>query len=163
MRRSNVYYISEARFVANIFALFFYQAMSAIFQYLPPLIGLFFCYMMIEMLKLGKNFEKFNKYHYAILAYMFFAEQICGFYLFSVVIAFMIYYFLIKDALFATIKSRQLIILISVASGYILLVIVNFFISYLSDAPFLIVGKEYLFFIIVESILAILFYKDKLI
>lgn len=161
--KQRAYYTNDLRFFLNVLMLFFYQSMSAIFQYFPPLIGLFFCYIMIEVLKHSKNFAKFNKFHYIIFAYMFFAEQIHGYHLFSIAIAFMIYYFLIVDALFATIKSRQIIILISVASGYILLLAVNFFISYISGAEFLSANKEYLFFIIVESIIAILFYKDKLI
>ena len=152
---------AEKRFLkqlAWVAFLVFYQSITTVFTYLPPLIGIFFTYMITLTLQKQKTLKEF----YFCLFYLTFAEQAHGFALFSAVIAFMLFYHLMSDWLIVTLKSRELLAVGFVASGYVWTCATSSFISYAANLPMLKFDYEYLIYVGVESVLAVVLFRGRL-
>lgn len=153
---SNLRFYPEAGFV------FLYETATTSFHYLPPLIGLFFAYIVIEYHSKIRKLERFGLSWYASIVFLIFAEQIHGFYLFSSILAFLIFYNFIFDWLFVSLKWRSGLLVIFVAAGYLLSYGISCLFYYMQTGNVFHIGFEYALFIFVESILAIVFLKSKL-
>lgn len=156
---------AEKRFLkqlAWVAFLVFYQSLTTVFAYLPPLIGIFFTYTIMLTLQKQKTLKEFGKEWYFCLFYLTFAEQAHGFALFSAVIAFMLFYHFMSDWLIVTLKSRELLAAGFVASGYVWTCTTSSFISYAANLPMLKFGYEYLIYVGVESVLAVVLFRGRL-
>ena len=138
-----------------------YEIATTQFGFLPPLIGIFFTYMILEYSRKQKQYDEFKPSWYFSLVFLIFAEQIHGFYLFSTIIAFLLFYNFVLDWLYTTMKWRNCLLIIFVASGYVLTFLVNNLFAYVLNEPNLTFSAEYLFFIALESVLAIVLFRDK--
>ena len=70
-------------------------------------------------------------------------------------------YNFVLDWLYTTMKWRNCLLIIFVASGYVLTFLVNNLFAYVLNEPNLTFSAEYLFFIALESVLAIVLFRDK--
>lgn len=138
-----------------------YEIATTQFGFLPPLIGIFFTYMILEYSRKQKQYDEFKHSWYFAVIFLIFAEQIHGFYLFSIIIAFLLFYSFILDWLYTTMKWRNCLLVIFVAAGYVLTLLVNNLFAYVLNEPNLSFSREYLFFIAFESIFAIVLFRDK--
>lgn len=160
MRRNS----SDLQFVGYAFGillLFAYEVATTLFVYLPPLIGLFFTYMVIEYLRWSKSYVEFGFGWYLSIAFLLFAEQVHGYYIFSSLVAFFIFFYFMVDWLFATMKYRKTLLVIIVAFGYLSTYGVSNLINYIQNLPFLYIGYEYGVYVVLESILAIIFLRER--
>ena len=142
---------AEKRFLKQLVwvaFLIFYQSLTTIFAYLPPLIGIFFTYMITLTLQKQKTLKEFGKEWY--------------FCLFYAVIAFMLFYHFMSDWLIVTLKSRELLAVGFVASGYVWTCATSSFISYAANLPMLKFDYEYLIYVGVESVLAVVLFRGRL-
>ena len=147
-------------FLSAVF-LISYEIASTQFGFLPPLIGIIFTYMILEYSRKQKHYDEFKLSWYFSVACLVFAEQIHGFYLFSTIIAFLLFYNFVLDWLYTTMKWRNCLLIIFVASGYVLTFLINNLFAYVLNEPNLVFSSEYMFFIGFESILAIVLFRDK--
>ena len=149
---------AEKRFLkqlAWVAFLIFYQSLTTVFAYLPPLIGIFFTYMIMLTLQKQKTLKEFGKEWYFCLFYLTFAEQVHG-------IAFMLFYHFMSDWLIVTLKSRELLAAGFVASGYVWTCATSSFILYAANLPILKFDYEYLIYVGVESVLAVVLFRGRL-
>lgn len=158
MRRNSndIYSLKFATFCGFLIA---YQAISVAFQFVPTLIGLFFCYLVIATYERDKNLQKYDSKDYLAFAYLVFCEQNYGFFLFSSLIAFLLFYNFAQDYLRVNIKCRACILIIFVASGYLSTFGISNLMSYISNSEFLKISYEYLYYIILESLMAIILFR----
>ncbi|MDL0089213.1 hypothetical protein [Campylobacter gastrosuis] len=163
MRRNS----SDLRYLGygfGVLSLFAYEIATSIYLFLPPLIGLFFTYMIIEYAKKQqKSYMEFGFGWHLSIAFLLFAEQIHGFYMFSSLIAFIIFFYFMVDWLFSTMKYRNFLLIIFVFSGYLGVYLVSNAINYLQNKPFLYIDAWYGFYIFIESVFAIVLFKEKVV
>ncbi|MCD8213024.1 MAG: hypothetical protein LUC34_03080 [Campylobacter sp.] len=157
---SNLQYIKE---LVGIVFLVAYEIATTQFGFLPPLIGVFFTYMILEYTKKQKRYTEFGFYWYFAIIFLIFAEQIHGFYLFSTLIAFLIFYNFVVDWLLVTMKWRNCLLAVFVVSGYVVTFSTNNLIAYVQNGSFLKFGVEYIVYIVIETILAIILFKDRVV
>lgn len=138
-----------------------YQAATSVFTWMPPLIGLFFSYMIILTIEKQKRLKKYDFRWYFAILYIIFAEQIHGFALFSSVISFLLFYYLICDWLIVTFKSRAVLLILFVASGYAGVYLISALLLYIQNSPILNFNFEYFIYIVSESILAIILFRRR--
>lgn len=161
MRRNSTY-LSNIKYTISVLTLFIYQIFTVIMP-LPPLIGVVFCYMIIILLKKEKTLGDFNKDWYVCIVYLFFIEQVHGFYLFSILIAFLLFYNFFLDWMLVNMKYRFLVLIIITASAYISVFLINQLFVYMKNSDeFFRFGKEYLIFMTVESFISILLFREKI-
>ncbi|MBR8465666.1 hypothetical protein KDE13_04745 [Campylobacter sp. faydin G-140] len=141
--------------------IFGYTIVTTQFSFLPPLMGLFFAYMIIEYFTKQRTLNDFSAGWYFAILFMMFSEQIHGFYLFSSIVAFLIFFHFVCDWLFSTMRWRNCLLAILVASGYIGTFLVNNLISYIKNTTLLSLSHEYIVYIVAESILAIVLFRDR--
>ncbi|MDR3345862.1 MAG: hypothetical protein LBS73_01670 [Campylobacteraceae bacterium] len=134
--------------------LFTYQIFAGVYAFLSPLAGFFFVYIV-------KNFKKEDMEIYLAFLYLCFFELNQGFYLFSMVFLFVIFYYLIKPRLVSMFESEAWIISITVISAYVGLYAVNLFFAYFLNQPFSRFSVVYIFYILIDIVLASLFLRSK--
>ncbi|WP_336610029.1 hypothetical protein [Campylobacter sp. 7477a] len=147
--------------ISSVAFLFLYEIATTQFGFLPPLLGLFFTFLILEYNKKQKSYENFDISWYFCLALLLFTEQIHGFYLFSSIVAFLLFFHFVVDWLILTLKLRNLLLVVFVASGYATTFLINNIIAYTQNAQFLNFDIECLFYIIIESALAVVFLKER--
>ncbi|CZE49252.1 hypothetical protein [Campylobacter geochelonis] len=157
--RNDIYFLKNAMFVILIVS---YQVIASLFQSIPPLIGLFFAYVVILNYEKERNYKDFTHHWYQSIAYLFLAEQVHGFELFSVAITFGIFYYFVFDYLLTSLKFRNLLLVILVCVGYIGTFLVSNLISYMKNSPKLELSYEYGFYILVESAIAFLLFRGRI-
>ncbi|AQW81665.1 hypothetical protein [Campylobacter pinnipediorum] len=158
---------TDLQHIGNFFGillLFAYEMLTTILVYLPPLFGIFFTYMVIEYArKQQRTYIEFGFGWYLSIAFLLFAEQVHGFYIFSTIITFFIFFYFIVDWLFSTMKYRNLILIIFVTSGYIGTYLVNNAINYIQNNDFLYLDIEYIIYIVIESFVAIILFRERIV
>lgn len=105
--RSNLHTIIN---ILLIVLLYVYQILTSIFWSLPPLIGLVFLYLVILNYENDNKFKNFDYRWYFSVLYLFFAEQIHGFHLFSAFILYVIFYYFIFEISTKYIKFRNFLL-----------------------------------------------------
>lgn len=142
-----------------------YQIFSSINQYIPPLIGIFFTSCVILTYERHTKFINSKLSYYFCFLYIIFAELIHGFELFSIIIAFTVFYFFLFDILLSKIKIKFIIVFIMVSFAYLFSVLVSNMLLYFNGVvdDFMIIGYEYLYFILVEFIISFIIFKDRIV
>lgn len=151
-------------FIKSIFfclCLIWYEIMSITTHILPPLIGLFFAYLMILKNESERIMNNLDKRWYFSICFLIFAEQIHGFELFSSILAFLVFYYFINDWLKINMKCRQCLLVIFVFAGYFGTFFISQLILYILNQPSLEISYEYFFYIFLESLICIFFFKDR--
>jgi hypothetical protein len=128
-------------------ALIVYQIFASVYTFLSPLAGLFFAFI-------AANFKYNSLESYLAFGYLCFFELNQGFYLFSYVFLFVAYYYFVRPRLLAVFDSYVWVVSIAVVFGYVGLFFVNIFFAYLLNAPLPAFHPVYIFYIIIDAVLA---------
>ncbi|MDR0407614.1 MAG: hypothetical protein LBH45_01670 [Campylobacteraceae bacterium] len=124
-----------------------YQIFTGMYSFLSPLVGVFFVYI--------SNCFKYGSFKvYLAFLYLCFFELNHGFYLFSTVFLFIVFYYLIKPKIASAFESGSWTIALSVVIAYVGLYLVNVFFAYLLDRPLLSFSFIYFFYMAIDIILA---------
>lgn len=118
-------------------------------MYLSPLAGVFFAYLLSSFHKGGDKLEI-----YLAFSYLAFFELNRGFYMFSSLLFFLIFYYFVKDKIVAIFKSEIWILNIYVISAYAGIYLVNVFLSYLSEEHLYSFSAIYIFYMAFDCIFA---------
>ncbi|VEJ53508.1 integral membrane protein [Campylobacter insulaenigrae] len=81
----------DLSYVFFYFSLIFYQMLSSVYYWFPPLFGVFFCYMIILLKEKEKTLNSLDFRWYFSLFYILLIDIIHGFYIFSSWIAFLFF------------------------------------------------------------------------
>lgn len=157
--RSNFYIIIDLLFALSFVI---YLVTSALFQFLPPLLGLFFLHIVVLNFEKDAKFKKNSFSFYFSIFYLFFCEQVHGFELFSVLLTYIIFYYFCFEISAKLIKFRNALIILSVFIGYFGTFLMSNFISYIKKSQYLNFGEEYMFYIVFEAILGFILFRGRL-
>ena len=156
--RSNLYLIID---FALSFAVAFYLLLSVMYRGLPPLIGFFFVTLVVLRFEHETKFKKFNFAYYFSIFYLFCAEQIYGFNLFSVAVAYIIFYAFIYEFSVRNVKFRNVLLCLYVPLAYALILGANAAIAYIKKAEPISFGSEFIGYMVVDILLVLLFFKGR--
>lgn len=143
--------------------LLIYEIASTIFLFLPPLIGFFFAYLILEYHSKTRQMQNLGISWYAAVCFLLFAGQIHGLYFFSIIIAFIIFYSIFFNWLFVSLKWRNGLMLIFILSGYLLSWSISVFFSYMQSEQLLSFGIEYFLYSVLEWGLAMIFLRERMV
>lgn len=135
--------------------MFFYQIITTLSMYFPPLLGVIFCAIVLNMDKENKNNI------YLAFVYLVFIESLHNFYIFSSLFGFFIFYYNFATWLKTSFKFEYLLLVILVSCGYLFTLIVNLFLSYVFNESFVEINAIYIYYIFIESLIAIVFFKGR--
>jgi len=139
-----------------------YQVAASLYPFFSPLIGLFFAYALLPKEEEEKTMkERFVERNFVFL-YLIFAELSKGFYLFSILIFFFLFYNLVVDWMKNAFKCRPCILVAFVASGYLGLYATNNLLAYVMDEHFFVIGWEYGWYILFDTVVAVVLFRDRL-
>ncbi|MCR8678917.1 MULTISPECIES: hypothetical protein [Campylobacter] len=139
-----------------------YEIFSITSVFLPSLIGVFFAYLVILKDELDRTLGVKDKRWYLSLAFLIFAEQLNGFEFCSVILAWLFFYYLINDWLKTNIKWRKLLITVYVFSGYIITLAMSNIVLYVLNQPRMKLDYEYLLYAIIESLIALVIFRGRI-
>lgn len=156
MRRSsiNTNYTSVVLF--SIF-LVFYQIMSSLYLFLPLFVGIFFVYLVL-------NYQKEDKAVFVYLSFIYLClyDLNKGFYLFSSILFFIIFYNLFVEKIKNFFTCSSCILVVYIVGAYIGHYFLNVFIAYLLNQTPPLFSTDYFYYIVVDSILAITIFKAEI-
>jgi hypothetical protein len=133
------------------------QIFSNLFQFFPTLVGLFFAYIVINI----KNEEKFIYVVFSFL-YLSYYELNKGFFLFSYILLFVIFYNFFYQKIENSFKCKNCILFIYVVVAYIGHFFLNAFGSYVLKLEFPSFSYEYFYYIAFDFIICVLFFRSKI-
>ncbi|TXE81559.1 hypothetical protein FPD46_04515 [Campylobacter peloridis] len=142
-------------------SLIFYQVLSSVYYWLPPLFGIFFCYMIILLKEKEKTLNKLDFRWYFSLFYILFIDIIHGFYLFSSWIAFFVFYHVFADWFSNKLKFGDYLLMVYTLCAYIFIYIFDVFLAYLDNSAIIKFGIEYLWFIAFEAVFGFIIFKGR--
>ncbi len=153
MRRNSIN-THNIRLFLFALALVFLQILSNSFQFFPSFVGVFFCFIII-------NIEKEEKFFYIILSFLYlsFYELNKGFFLFSYIILFIIFYYLFVEKIRSYFKCKNCIIFIFVTVAYIGHFFLNSLLAYVLNDSFPNLSWEYLYYIAFDFIISIILFR----
>ena len=157
---SNIYALTNAILTAFLFA---YLILTSMNQSLPPLMGLFFVYLIILRFENENKFKDYGKGWYIGIIYLFIAEQLHGFNLFSVLITYILFYVFIFEISVKFIKFRNLLIMLYIVIGYVGVFLTSNAISYIKKSGYLVFGTEYFTYIVVEILIGVIIFRGRLV
>jgi len=137
-------------------ALVLYQLMTSLYTFLPLFAGLFFCYAIIYA-----QDEKKRLYVILALIYLSLYDLNKGFYLFSYLFFFIIFYNLFVDKIRNSFSCNNCILFVYVAAGYLGHYFFNVFIAYILNQDLPVFSQWYLYYIGLDAILVFIFFKGK--
>ncbi|EDP6837665.1 hypothetical protein GRO78_06035 [Campylobacter lari] len=143
-------------------SLIFYQMLSSVYYWMPPLFGVFFCYMIVLLKEKERTLNKLDFRWYFSLFYLFFIDIIHGFYLFSSWIAFFVFYHFFVDWFKSKLKLGHYLLIIFTLCAYIFIYLFDVFLAYLDNNEILKFGIEYLWFFTVEALISFVIFKGKI-
>lgn len=148
----------------SLFCIFIvgYEIFSITAIFLPSLIGIFFAYLIMLSDEIERILGTKDKRWYLSLAFLVFAEQLNGFEFCSVILAWLLFYYLINDWLKTNIKWRKLLITIYVFSGYIITLGVSNIVLYVLNQPRMNLSYEYLLYGAIESLIALVIFRGRI-
>lgn len=148
-------------FAATILVI--YEILSTAFFYLPPLMGVFFSYIIIEKKEAERLLSGMATPWFLAFGFIIFAEQIHGFFFLSSVLVYFSFYHIFYEWLVVNIKSRFIMFLIFCAACYIGIWGVSNLLAYIFDGELLKYSYEYPYFIFIEGLIStFIFRKNKL-
>ncbi|TEY01181.1 hypothetical protein [Campylobacter sp. US33a] len=139
-----------------------YQIFTSIFAYMPILFGVLFCYMCYLLKEQEKSLYQLDFRWYFALAYLVFIDIVHNFYIFSSWIAFFVFYYVCADWIKTNLKIGKLVPVIFVVNAYVFVYLFDAVLSYIDNKSIKDLSFEYLIFIIIESYISYVFFKDKL-
>lgn len=160
MRRDSVNLLSLKNIILVV-ALVLYQIGTSLYPFLSPLLGLFFCYGILLKEREEKTLREHDVERYFILGYIVFVELNKGFYLFSTLVFFLFFYAMVVDWIKSAFKCRPCILVTFVASGYVGVYGINNLLAYILNQPFYNFNHEYLLYILIDSLLAVVLFRDR--
>lgn len=135
----------------------FYLIMSSLYTSLPIFVGLFFVYIMV-------NYENEKEKLFVFLAFLYLTifDLNKGFYLFSSLLTFVLFYNLFASKIKNFLTCGNCILAIYIIVAYIGHYLVNTFIAYIlnQDAPLF--SQDYLYYMLIDFILGIILFKGKI-
>ncbi|EAJ6176885.1 TPA: hypothetical protein R1720_001385 [Campylobacter lari] len=143
-------------------SLIFYQVLSSVYYWMPPLFGVFFCYMIVLLKEKERTLSKLDFRWYFSLFYLLLIDIIHGFYLFSSWIAFCVFYHLFVDWFKSKLKLGHYLLVIFTFCAYIFIYLFDVFLAYLDNNEILKFGIEYLWFFAVEALISFVIFKGKI-
>ncbi|EAJ5678382.1 hypothetical protein IO397_000945 [Campylobacter lari] len=143
-------------------SLIFYQVLSSVYYWMPPLFGVFFCYMIVLLKEKERTLNKLDFRWYFSLFYLLLIDIIHGFYLFSSWIAFFVFYHLFVDWFKSKLKLGHYLLVIFTFCAYIFIYLFDIFLAYLDNSQILKFGIEYLWFFVVEALISFVIFKGKI-
>ncbi len=161
MRRDSISKKNIISFKGFIF-LIIYQILTSLYVYLTPLIGASFCYLVLNKERERNTHIDLTSYRYLVLSYLVFADLNKGFYLFSGVIFFYLFYYIFAEWLQTSFKCKNCVIIAYVASGYFGIFGINNLLAYMLNETFFSFGWEYGVYIISDIVISIVMLKDKM-
>lgn len=161
MRRDRTHLFS-LKTLLLIGALVLYQFGTSLYPYLSPLLGIFFAYAIILKKQEEKTLKVDSLQRYFVLFYVVLIELNKGFYLFSTLIFFLFFYTMVVDWIKHAFKCRPCILAIFVASGYIGIYLTNNLLAYIMNIPFYPFSWEYGLYIVIDTIIAIVLFRDRM-
>lgn len=138
-----------------IIFLYFYQLLSSLVFLLPPLLGFFFIGLVVNYKKYG-----FDKDTLLIIFYLSLIEITHGMFLFSIMLYFLIFFYYIYDKLKYKLKNVEILIFIFIFFAYIFTLFINLFFTYVSGIESIKFDYFLIYYICIETLLSIIFFKD---
>jgi len=155
MRRSSTDQ-NYLRFTLICLSLVVYQIMSSLYTYLPLFVGVFFAYIVINF----EN-EKSKLYIYLSFAYLTIYDLDKGFYLFSSLLSFLIFYYLFVEKIRNFFSCSNCIVAIYVVAAYLGHSLLNSFIAYILNQDMPSFSQGYFYYIALDVVLAVVLFKGK--
>lgn len=138
-----------------LFALFlvFLQILSNTFLFMPTFVGVFFAYIIL-------NQDREENFFYVLLsfAYLSFYELNKGFFLFSYVVLFLIYYQFFDEKIRNYFKCKNCIIFVYIVVAYVGDFFINALFAYILNEHFPNFSSEYLYYIAFDFIVAMVWF-----
>ncbi len=133
-----------------------YQTISSLYTFLPLFVGVFFSYIVINFEK-----EKSKLYIYLSFIYLTIYDLDKGFYLFSSLLSFMLFYYLFVDKIRNFFTCNNCILAIYVVVAYLGHFVLNSFIAYIlhQDGPTF--SQWYFYYIAFDILLSVILFKGK--
>jgi hypothetical protein len=152
MRRSSIIN-NNIKYTLLFLALILYLEATTIFRYLPPLFGLTYYFLVVNINKAKQRYLIFLAIFYLI---MFEIEK--GFYLFSTLAFFVIFYIYVINFFDKFVYCHKCILFIYIALSYIGYNFFIYIISYFLNEPLVVIDIKFLlYYIVVEFILGVVF------
>lgn len=140
--------------------LFAYQGATTVTA-LPPLLGVFFTYLIYLNLRREKRLLV-NEYElYFCIFYLIFIEQTHGFALFSSLLGCIFFYYFMFDYLSVTLKSRILLIGSFTIYAYLFTFAASLLLGYAGDFQTPGFGYEMAIYAAIEAVIAIILFKER--
>jgi hypothetical protein len=134
----------------------FLLIMGSLYTWLPSFVGLFFIYVLINF-----EDEKDRLYLYLSFLYLIFYDINRGFYLFSYIFTFLIFYNFFLDKVRNYFSCINCILVMYVLVAYIGHYFMNVFIAYLLNETIIELSKEYIYYILIDMVLASIIFKGR--
>lgn len=134
----------------------FLLIMGSLYTWLPSFVGLFFIYVLINF-----EDEKNRLYLYLSFLYLIFYDIDRGFYLFSYIFTFLIFYNFFLDKVRNYFSCINCILVMYVLVAYIGHYFMNVFIAYLLNETIIELSKEYIYYILIDMVLASIIFKGR--
>lgn len=136
-----------------------YEMLSTAFIYLPPLIGVFFSYLILSKSDAQRSLSGLAGYWYLAFAFLLFAEQLNGFTFLSSVVVFFVFYYIMQDWLIINVKSQFFMFVMFNFSAYFGMFSISNLFLYIVDSQLLSYSHFLLYYAVIESIFSFWFFK----
>jgi len=155
MRRSS----PDSQYIkGGLFSLFLvlYQIMTSAYTFLPLFIGVFFTYVII-------NYENEKKKNIIYLIFIYFSvyDLNKGFYLFSLLLTFFLFYNLFVEKIRNFLICSNCILVLYVVVAYLGHYCLNLLISYILNSGSPVFLVNYFYYIMIDSLIVIVLFKGK--
>lgn len=140
-------------------ALVVYEMLSTALIFLPPLMGVFFTYIIIKKSEAERLLSGLAAKWFLAFAFLIFAEQIHGFLFLSSVIVYIVFYSIFYEWLVVNFKSRILMFAFFNFCAYIGIWAVSNLVLYMLDQTLLKYSYEYLYFMLCETLLCLYIFR----
>ncbi len=139
-------------------ALIYYESLTSIYPFLPSFFGVFFVYLLFFVKSKLRFYEVFYSFLFLTLY-----ELDKGFYLFSFIIFFIIYYNFIKEEIKKYIFCKICIAFFYVVTAYFGYYLINLAIAFIQNEQFTISNYFiYILNILIDTILVFIIFKKLL-
>lgn len=142
--------------------LLFYESASAVFWFIPPLLGVFFSYLIIEKEKSLKELDELDFNWYFTVFFLIFIEQIHGFEIFSSFLAYLIFYYVFNESFVLNLKGKESLFFIHSFAAYFGTFLLSNLILYIQNLPLLRFSNEYWYYIIFEGMFSLIYFRKKI-
>jgi len=118
---------------------------------MPTFVGVFFAYIVL-------NIEKEEDFFYIILSFIYlsFYELNKGFFLFSYIVLFVVYYYLFDERIRNYFKCKNCVVFVYVVVAYVGDFFINALFAYVMNEQFPNFSLEYLYYIAFDFIVAVI-------